>query len=193
MFSRAKGKSRGVSASNEDVDLKDEFIELEEGAPSVLSKGIIIKGNVQKNGDLHMEGELHGNMRARTVTLGSTAHIKGNISGDHVRCAGRIDGSITARIVELFSTARVRGDIAHETLAIEAGAKLEGLCRRGNDLAKDMDKASQESGFSPLSAGKVIEKKTSRGILGGAFSGNSNSGSIPAGKDKAPSSIEASK
>lgn len=192
MFSRGKGVTRGSSVSSNSVDLKDEFIELEEGSPSVLSRGITIKGNIQKNGDLHMEGELHGNMRARTVTIGSTAHIKGNISGEHVRCAGRVDGSVTARIVELFSTARVHGDIVHETLAIEAGAKLEGLCRRGSDLVKDMDKASQAAGFSPLPSGKGIEKKGSRSILGGAFSGGSNSG-VVSGKEKAPSSIEASK
>lgn len=192
MFSRGKVGTRGGSISSNSVDLKDEFIELEEGSPSVLSRGITIKGNIQKNGDLHMEGELHGNMRARTVTIGSTAHIKGNISGEHVRCAGRVDGSVTARIVELFSTARVHGDIVHETLAIEAGAKLEGLCRRGSDLGKDMDKASQAAGFSPLPSGKGIEKKVSRSILGGAFSGG-GSGGVVSGKEKAPSSIEASK
>ena len=195
MFSRSSSKPMGKSISRGSVDLSNEFIELEEGSPSVLSRGISIKGNIQKNGDLHMEGDLHGNMRARTVTIGSTAHIKGNISGEHVRCAGRVDGSITARVVELFSTARVQGDIIHETLAIEAGAKLEGLCRRGSDLVKDMDKASQAAGFSPLPSGKGIEKKGSRGILGGAFSsGSSNSnGGVVASKDKVPSSIEASK
>ena len=195
MFSRSKSKTMGKRVSRGSVDLADEFIELEEGSPSVLSRGITIKGNIQKNGDLHMEGDLHGNMRARTVTIGSTAHIKGNIYGEHIRCAGRVDGNITARVVELFSTARVQGDITHETLAIEAGAKLEGLCRRGSDLVKDMDKASQASGFAPLTSGKGIEKQRgSRGILGGAFSGSNNSNSgVVASKDKSPSSIEASK
>lgn len=180
MFSRDKQKTAPSPGAASSIDLRADFIELEEDAPSVLSRALTIIGNMQKNGDLHMEGELHGNMRARTVTLSSTAHVIGNISGEHVRCAGRVDGNITGRIVELFSTSQVQGNILHETLAIETGAKLEGNCRRGVDLDKLMDKASEDDGFGPLSSSdkgldKKSAKRSSRSILGlGRSSGNSS-------------------
>ncbi len=170
MFSnKASGKS-SVPAVSQAIDLKQEFIELEEGAPSILSRAVVVKGNVQKNGDIHMEGTLRGNMRARTITLGSTANVRGNISGEHVRCSGKVEGNITARVVELFSTARVKGNVVHETLAIEGGAQLDGMCRRSADLPKLMEKVSQEDGFEPmvLEADNGIgdKKGGSRGIMG---------------------------
>ena len=171
MFSNKGSGKPSVPAVSQAIDLKQEFIELEEGAPSILSRAVVVKGNIQKNGDVHMEGTLRGNMRARTITLGATASVRGNISGDHIRCSGKVEGNITARVVELFSTARVKGNIVHETLAIEGGAQLDGMCRRSGDLAKLMEKVSHEDGFDPMAteADNGIgekEKKSGRSIMG---------------------------
>ena len=175
-FDKEKGKS-SASALSQAIDLRQEFIELEEGAPSILSRAVVIKGNIQKNGDLHMEGALQGNMRAKTVTLGTTANVQGNISGDHVRCSGKVEGNITARVVELFSTARVKGNVVHETLAIEEGAQLDGMCRRSGDLSKQMEKVSQEDGFDPMvsltdNGVAEKEKRSGRSVMGFGSSNN---------------------
>ena len=191
MFSK-KGKGKpSVPAVSQAIDLKHEFIELEEGAPSILSRAVVVKGNIQKNGDVHMEGTLRGNMRARTITLGATANVRGNISGDHVRCSGKVEGNITARVVELFSTARVKGNIVHETLAIEGGAQLDGMCRRSGDLAKLMEKVSQEDGFEPMvveADNSIAEKKGGRSIMG---FGTSNNKDKDKDKDKATAATAA--
>ncbi len=170
MFSNNKEKGKPlVPAVSQAIDFKQEFIELEEGAPSILSRAVFVKGNIQNNGDLHMEGTLQGNMRARTITLGATAQVQGNISGDHVRCSGKVEGNITARVVELFSTACVKGNVVHETLAIEGGAQLDGTCRRSGDLSKSMEKVSHEDGFEPMvipTDNGIAEKKGGKSIVG---------------------------
>ncbi len=186
MFSNNKEKGKpSVPAVSQAIDLKQEFIELEEGAPSILSRAVFVKGNIQKNGDMHMEGTLQGNMRARTLTLGSTAQVRGNISGDHVRCSGKVEGNITARVVELFSTARVKGNIVHETLAIEGGAQLDGMCRRSGDLSKSMEKVLQEDGFDPTVSptdNGITEKKGGRSVMGFGVPNNKDKAAVVATK-----------
>ncbi|MEI6204343.1 MAG: polymer-forming cytoskeletal protein [Enhydrobacter sp.] len=47
-----------------------------------------------------------------------------------VAVSGTVRGSIKAGTVTLSATARVKGGVLHDVLAIEAGAHLEGECKR---------------------------------------------------------------
>ncbi len=99
-------------------------------APSLISGDLKIVGDLNSDGEIQVDGTIEGDIRTKSLLVGETADIKGEIVADTVRVHGRINGQIKARAVLLSKTAHVVGDIMHEDLAIETGAFLEGHCKR---------------------------------------------------------------
>ena len=97
--------------------------------PSIISANLRISGDLLSNGDLQIDGIVEGNVRSQTLTIGETAKITGDVDAESIQVRGTVVGQISAHAVTLMKTARVTGDVVHETLAIDAGAYLEGACR----------------------------------------------------------------
>ena len=100
---------------------------------SVLSGDLTIKGNIRTTGDIQVEGQIEGDIRAHLLTVGEGATVKGEVMADDVVVNGRIIGRVRGLKVRLTSTARVEGDIIHKTIAIESGAHFEGSVQRRDD------------------------------------------------------------
>lgn len=100
---------------------------------STLSSDLLIKGNVKTTGDIQIEGQVEGDIRAHLLTIGEGATVKGECVADDVIINGRIVGRVRGLKVRLTSTARVEGDIIHKTIAIESGAHFEGSVQRQDD------------------------------------------------------------
>lgn len=98
--------------------------------PSIISASLRIVGNMVSDGDIQVDGTVDGDIQSRSLTVSHGAAVNGGIAAETVRIDGAVTGHITASNVMLGSTARVMGDIIHASLVIEAGAFLEGHCRR---------------------------------------------------------------
>ena len=115
---------------------------------SILSTDLYIKGNIKTSGDIQIEGEIVGDVRAHLLTVGETARIKGEVIADDVVVNGHVAGTVRGLKVRLTATARVEGDIVHKTIAIESGAHFEGSVRREEDpltTSKAMGKAPSKA------------------------------------------------
>lgn len=100
---------------------------------SILSSDLHIKGNLKTSGDIQIEGQVEGDIRAHLLTVGEGATVKGELVADDVVINGRIVGRVRGLKVRLTSSARVEGDIIHKTIAIESGAHFEGSVQRQDD------------------------------------------------------------
>jgi cytoskeletal protein CcmA (bactofilin family) len=98
--------------------------------PSIISSDLKIVGNMHSNGDIQIDGQVEGDVMSRTLTIGEGALVKGSVRGETVRICGQVQGEVNAASVIIAKTARVSGDVVHQSLAIEAGAYLEGNIRR---------------------------------------------------------------
>lgn len=98
--------------------------------PSILAEDMRVTGDVISQGEVQIDGDVIGDVEAHALIIGDSAHIRGQITADIVRVSGSVTGRIKAREVVLTRSAKVEGDILHEVLAIEAGAQLQGNCRR---------------------------------------------------------------
>ena len=98
--------------------------------PSIISRDLKIVGDLLSDGEIQIDGMVSGDIRTRTLIVGETARVKGEIVAESIRVLGRVDGHIKAKSVRLAATAHVVGDILHEDLSIETGAFLEGHCKR---------------------------------------------------------------
>ncbi len=103
------------------------------GPPSIIASDMRVLGDLESEGDVQIDGRVDGDLRTRTVTIGQGATVNGAIYGETIRIAGTVNGEIRGGSVILADTARVIGDIHHKTLSIEAGAFLQGLCKRDGE------------------------------------------------------------
>ena len=102
-------------------------------APSVLSSDLVITGNLRTTGDIQVDCQVEGDIRAHLLTVGESATIKGEVVADDVIVNGRVIGKVRGLKVRLTSSAQVEGDIIHKTIAIESGAHFEGSVQRQDD------------------------------------------------------------
>ena len=95
---------------------------------SAIGSGLIVEGNVNGNGDLHLDGTVKGDVRCTNLTVGESGNIEGKVEAESIEVRGRIVGAISGKQVKLQATAYVEGDITHEQLAIDVGAYFQGRC-----------------------------------------------------------------
>ena len=96
---------------------------------SVISKALKITGQLESTEDIRIDGEVDGDVRAVSVTVGSGAKVKGTVYGNAVELSGTIEGKIEAEKVVLTSSAHMSGDVIHQNIKIESGAFIAGHCR----------------------------------------------------------------
>ena len=116
---------------------------------SVLSADLQISGNIKTTGDVNIEGNVEGDIRAHLLTVGEGATVKGECIADDVVVNGRVVGKVRGLKVRLTSTARVEGDIIHKTIAIESGAHFEGSVQRHEDPLNGTANATPKPAAAP--------------------------------------------
>src|SRR4028119_1596998 len=83
---------------------------------SILSSDLHIKGNIKTTGDVQIEGQVEGDIRAHLLTVGEGATVRGELVADDVVINGRIIGRVRGLKVRLTPTARAEGDTIHHTI-----------------------------------------------------------------------------
>ena len=86
---------------------------------SVLGTDLVITGNIKAGADLHVDGEVHGDISCASL-------VQGAVEAESARLAGRVVGTITVRELVILKTARIEGDVHYDALTIEQGAQVEG-------------------------------------------------------------------
>lgn len=96
---------------------------------SVIGKALKITGQLESTEDIHIEGEVEGDVRGVSVRVDQTAKVHGTVYGDTVEILGTLSGKVEAQKVILTSTAHVSGDVVHRDIRIDSGAYIDGHCR----------------------------------------------------------------
>lgn len=100
------------------------------GVPSIISADLKVLGDLHSNGDIQIDGTVEGDINSRTLTVGESAVIKGAVHAETVRVCGSVEGEVSGTNIAITSAAKIVGDVIHQSLAIEAGAFIEGHLRR---------------------------------------------------------------
>ncbi|MBX7528277.1 bactofilin family protein [Qipengyuania vesicularis] len=93
---------------------------------SVLGSDLAIKGDIKASADLHIDGNVEGDIACTSLVQGETSKVTGAIEAESARLAGTVDGSITVRELVILKTAKITGDVFYDALTIEQGAQVEG-------------------------------------------------------------------
>ncbi|MGD1878314.1 MAG: polymer-forming cytoskeletal protein [Kiloniellaceae bacterium] len=152
MFSKTKDSSSTSEPHTSSTSSEAKRGATQSGVPSIISADLRITGNLKSDGDIQVDGHIEGDIDSATLTVGEGAHVKGHISCESVRICGTIDGAVKAKSVVMAKTARVIGDIIHDSLAIEAGAFIEGNIKRLEGVGRTSTVSSGSSSTTPSSS-----------------------------------------
>jgi len=142
MFSKASKTTQTTTKSGAQAADK-------KGGLSVINADLRVTGDLISESDVQVDGSVNGDIRTRTLTIGQSGEVRGEIVAEKIRICGTVIGQVRAKDVSLSDTARMIGDILHESLSIEPGAHIEGHCRR-------IESAADEGGLTVIQAGQVV-------------------------------------
>ena len=114
-------------------------------AVNMIGDGTVIKGDIQSNGDIRVDGTLKGSVNTTgKVVLGKEGVIEGDVVCNDADISGEIKAKVSvSQLLSLKSTARLNGDIITNKLSIEPGASFTGSCSMGA-VIKDIKHAEKQ-------------------------------------------------
>jgi len=119
-----------------------------ENSPARIGKTIVIRGEIQGQEDLVVDGKLEGtvNLAENRLTVGPTANVAADIIAKDVLVLGRIQGNVVASgRVELRSGCNLEGDIRALRLAVEDNAVFRGKVDLTQSVSKGTEGANEQN------------------------------------------------
>lgn len=97
--------------------------------PSYIARDTTVHGDLISEGEIHIDGAIHGSVRAHTCLIDRRGEVRGEVTADIIYIRGRVVGPINGIHVQIEAGAHVEGDVTNETISIENGAFVLGSIR----------------------------------------------------------------
>ena len=118
------------------------------GSESRIGGGARVRGRVQGEGDLVVEGHVEGDLTLRghlTIAEGGSVSCD-TVDAESVTIAGLLQGEVAASgPVQLAATARVRGNLKGSAVTIAEGARFSGRLDCDFDLPQELGGSAREA------------------------------------------------
>jgi cytoskeletal protein CcmA (bactofilin family) len=114
-------------------------------ATSYLGPGLQIKGEISGNEDLRLDSKVEGlvSIGGFRLTVGSSAHLHGDIVAREAVISGEVIGDISAvDRIEIMKSASIVGELSTGKITIEEGAYFKGSVEVGSQtgqIGTDLD------------------------------------------------------
>ena len=97
---------------------------------TLVGEGTVIEGNIIGDNSILINGTVTGDVSTqRTIRVGKSGVIKGNVEANSAVLGGIIEGDLDVKDSTILGPhSRLKGDLKTARLKIEEGAKFEGRC-----------------------------------------------------------------
>lgn len=113
-------------------------IEVDLNAVNLIASTTVLKGNIQSDTDIRIDGELEGNLETKgRLIIGAQGKIKGDVKCKVAEIEGSMVGNITVEsLLSLKVGSHFNGDITTTQLMVDAGALFNGTCKMSKSEGK---------------------------------------------------------
>jgi len=98
--------------------------------PTIISEESNVKGNIISNSVVHIDGRVDGDITCSELVIGLKGAVYGAINTQTLHLYGTLQGQATVDKMFIAKTAKLVGEVAHNSIAIEPGAYIDGHCIR---------------------------------------------------------------
>ena len=104
-------------------------------ALNTIAQDTRIKGNIESNGDIRIDGILDGDLDCKgRVVVGPESRVTGTIRCSSAEIMGLVKGEIVVKeLLSLKGSAVITGNLTMGKLSVEPGARFVGHCKMLND------------------------------------------------------------
>ncbi len=135
------------------------------GEVSVIGRSVTMRGELQGEQDLLLEGKVEGTLRfeQHCVTIGAHGSMTGDIFAREIHIRGELQGDMKAsEQVVVHETGNVRGNVTAPQVCLENGAKLKGTIDMDPQPHLDMVEGAMQH---VREAGDEVSRLKTREIL----------------------------
>ena len=110
------------------------------GDESVLGRGTRVRGRVNGDGSLRVEGQVEGGIGVTgDLTIEEGGAVRGDVEANGVTILGELTGDVSARgPVAIRATARVSGNMGGAEVSLEEGASFTGRIEADFELPPEL-------------------------------------------------------
>lgn len=103
------------------------------GNTTIIGSGARFKGTLELEGEVHIEGQCEGTIRARAaLSVGAQGSVIGELHGGTVVVAGRVEGKVIAKeTLRVLKSGNLRGEIYYGQLEVDSGGVIDGTTHQG--------------------------------------------------------------
>ncbi|MFP4343911.1 MAG: polymer-forming cytoskeletal protein [Anaerolineales bacterium] len=102
---------------------------------TTIGPNTYIKGQVQGDGGLRVEGVVEGNIETTgNMVITESAKVLAEVKANNLSIAGAVKGNVHANRVEILATGRVWGDLDVKSILTNEGAYVSGKIEMPQDL-----------------------------------------------------------
>jgi cytoskeletal protein CcmA (bactofilin family) len=93
--------------------------------PSIISEDFTIRGDIEAEGTLHVEGRVIGIVKAHTIHISASGQIEGDVVCQNLSVKGKVLGTVVCSELALASNSQVKGHISYRSITVGRGARVE--------------------------------------------------------------------
>ena len=93
--------------------------------PSIISEDFTIRGDIESEGTLHVEGRVIGLVKASTIHISASGQIEGDVVCQNLSVKGKVSGTVVCSELALASNAHVKGHLSYRSITVGRGARVE--------------------------------------------------------------------
>ena len=93
---------------------------------TIIGEGIDFSGEVNTEGNIHVDGLMKGNIKAQEVVVGPKGDFDGEITADILIVNGNIKGKFNIKNLHVRKNGVLQGKIKYDVIIVESGGKILG-------------------------------------------------------------------
>ena len=103
---------------------------LEQGINRIV-EGTLVEGSIRSEGSIRIDGHFVGDIHTTgRLVIGLTGRVEGNVDCNDCESQGVVTGNLrVVGLLTLKESSGVHGEIRYGRMAVEAGARIEGMCK----------------------------------------------------------------
>ena len=93
---------------------------------SIIGEGIDFSGEINTEGNIHIDGIMRGVIRANEVVIGPNGEFDGEIIADILIINGTIKGKFSIKNLHIRKEGLLQGRAKYEILVVDIGGRIQG-------------------------------------------------------------------